>query len=70
MKRLTLLAVAALLAFSVVAQNADQVTLANAPRIELKLPKGAKGKLCLPKGYACDGEILFENERKWTVKRA
>ena len=43
MKRIFLLAVASLLVFSVVAQNADQATLANAPRIELKLPKGAKG---------------------------
>ncbi len=36
----------------------------------VRLPKGAKGKLCLPKGYACDGEILFEGEQKMIIKRA
>ena len=43
MKRILLLAVASVLALSVVAQNSDQANLKNAPRIELQMPKGAKG---------------------------
>ncbi|MBR5106164.1 MAG: phosphodiester glycosidase family protein [Alistipes sp.] len=43
MKKTLLLLVAAAMSFSAVAQNADSVKLINAPRQELKLPKGAEG---------------------------
>ena len=43
MKKTLLLLVAAAMSFSAVAQNSDSVKLVNAPRHELKLPKGAEG---------------------------
>ena len=43
MKKTLLLLVAAAMSFSAVAQNSDSVKLLNAPRQELKLPKGAVG---------------------------
>jgi exopolysaccharide biosynthesis protein len=43
MKKNLLLLVAAMFALSTTAQNTDSVTLVNAPRQELKLPRGAKG---------------------------
>ncbi len=43
MKRTLFLLVAAAMSFSAVAQNTDSVKLINAPRQELKLPKGVEG---------------------------
>ena len=43
MKKTLLLLVAAAMSLSAVAQNTDSVKLINAPRQELKLPKGAEG---------------------------
>ena len=43
MKKTLLFLVAAVMSFSTMAQNSDSVKLLNAPRQELKLPKGAVG---------------------------
>lgn len=60
MKKVFLLVATALFAISVAAQNSDQANLAKAPRIELKLPKGAKG-------YRVERVDLFNSKQTISV---